>query len=195
MAHVSTVPSPSLHSSSIPGGHARDTRRDLLAGALAGQVAGLVMAVVMIAVFTLVLGTAPLYPVQVIGSLVFGEAALSGLHVPAVLAGLVLHQAGPSLAWGLAFGALVHAFAPRRAGLVLLGVAVGLLSQVIDVGLVVPAAMRALHGRDLWAEHVPAFWSWAAHLVFGLSLACFPWIGARLDRRGVSPAGQPARDG
>jgi len=189
MAHVGTIPSHSLHAPSLPG----TLSRDLLAGALAGQVAGLVMAVVMIAVFTLILGTGPLYPVQVIGSLVFGEAALAGVHVPAVLAGLVLHQAGPSLAWGLAFGLLVHAIAPRRGALLLLGVGVGILSQLVDVGLLVPIAMRALHGRDLWAEHVPSFWSWAAHLVFGLSLACFPWIHERLDRR-AAPAGQPARD-
>jgi len=190
MAHVGTYPSSSLHAPPLPGA----LSRDLIAGALAGQVAGLVMAVVMIAVFTLVLGTGPLYPVQVIGSLVFGEAALSGLHLPAVLAGLVLHQAGPSLAWGLAFGALVHAAGPRRGALVMLGAVTGLLSQVVDVGVVVPFAMRALHGRDLWAEHVPAFWSWAAHLVFGLSLACEPWIHGRLgDRPTPAPAG-PARD-
>jgi len=189
MAHATTVPSPQLH---LPTS-IRPLGRDLAAGALAGQVAGLVMAVVMIAVFTLILGTEPLYPVQVIGSTVFGEAALQGIHLPAVLAGLVLHQAGPSLAWGLAFGALVHALAPRRAGLVALGLAVGLASQVIDVGLVVPAVMRALHGRDLWAEHVPALWSWTAHLVFGLSLACFPWILARLGRPDA-PGTKPTRD-
>ena len=190
MAHVGTIPSHSLHAPSTPGTRSRD----LVAGALAGQVAGLVMAVVMIAVFTLVLGTGPLYPVQVIGSLVFGEAALTGLHLPAVLAGLVLHQAGPSLAWGLAFGALIHASGARRGALVMLGVVTGLLSQVVDVGVLVPIAMRALHGRDLWAEHVPAFWSWAAHLVFGLSLACYPWIHGRLGGQPGAAAGQPARD-
>ena len=128
-----------------------------------------------------------------IGSLVFGDAALQGVHLPAVLAGLVLHQAGPSLAWGLTFGALVRAFAPRRAGLVVLGVAVGLVSQVIDVGLVVPAAMQALHGHDLWAEHVPAFWSWAAHLVFGLSLA-LSWRILGRPAGGAGPVVRPARD-
>jgi hypothetical protein len=165
-------------------------RRHLAAGALAGQVAGLVMAVVMMAVFGLLLGSSPLFPVQVIGSLIFGDAALHGFHLPALVAGLVLHQAGPSLAWGLAFGALAHAFTPRRAGLVLAGVAVGLLSQVVDVGLLVPLAMRALHGRDLWAEHVPAAWSWAAHLVFGLSLAFSPWGPVPAD----DPAARPTRD-
>jgi hypothetical protein len=190
MSLATTAPSSQLHTVARSG----TLGRDLAAGALAGQVAGLVMAVVVMAVFTLFLGTGPLFPVQVIGSLVFGDAAVQGLHVPALLAGLVLHQAGPALGWGLAFGAAVHALAPRRAGLLALGVAVGLASQVVDVGLLVPAAMRALHGHDLWAEHVPAFWSWAAHLVFGLALACFPWIHGRLDRREAAAAAGPGRD-
>lgn len=173
MANVTAVHSPALHAPAAP------LVRDLAAGALAGQVAGLVMAAVVMLVFWAILGTGPLFPVQVIGSVLFGDAALHGFHLPALLAGLVLHQAGPSLAWGLAFGALAHALQPRRAGLVALGLAVGVVSQLLDVGLVVPAAMRALQGRDLWAEHVPAFWSWAAHVVFGLSLAFVPWGAAR----------------
>ncbi len=189
MAHATTVPAPALHHDTTSLG------RHLAAGALAGQVAGLVMAVVVMAVFTLFLGKGPLFPVQVIGSLLTGEAALHGLHLPSLLAGLVLHQAGPSLAWGLAFGALVHAAAPRRGMLLALGIAVGLLSQLIDVGILVPVAMRALQGRDLWAAHVPAFWSWAAHLVFGLSLGCFPWVMGRLEARAGTPAVQPTRDG
>lgn len=189
MAHATTVPPASVHAPSTSS----SLGRDLAAGALAGQVAGLVMAAVMVAVFTLVLGTGPLYPVQVIGSLVFGEAALQGIHWPAVLAGLVLHQAGPSLAWGLAFGAVVHAYSPRRSGLVVLGLATGLASQAIDVGLLVPAAMRILHGHDLWAEHVPAAWSWAAHLVFGLSLGLMPWSLPR-GEAGAPSTARPTRD-
>lgn len=57
---------------------------------------------------------------------------------------------------------------------------VGLASQVVDVNLVMPAAMEALHGHDIWAEQVPAFWSWAAHLVFGLALAVFPRVREKL---------------
>ncbi|HET9551485.1 MAG TPA: hypothetical protein VFP50_00820, partial [Anaeromyxobacteraceae bacterium] len=112
------------------------------------------------------------------------DAALQGVNVGAVLVGLVLHQAGPSLAWGLAYGAILHA-TDRRSGAVavLIGAAVGLASQAIDVNLVMPVAMRALHGHDLWAENVPALWSWAAHLVFGLSLACFPEVMRRLAGR------------
>jgi hypothetical protein len=158
--------------------------RHLASGAIAGQISGLVMAVVMMAVFTLFLGKGPLFPVQVIGSFVFGDAAVQGFHLPALLAGLVLHQAGPSLLWGVVFGGLAYALDLRRGAATLaLGVIVGLASQVVDVNLVMPAAMKALHGHDIWAEQVPAFWSWAAHLVFGLGLATFPWVYSKLSSR------------
>lgn len=177
MAHIGTLSPGSLHHDT----HLSPLGRSLAAGALAGQAAGLVMAVVVMAVFTLFLGKGPLFPVQVIGSFVFGAAAVHGFHLGALLAGLVLHQAGPSLAWGIVFGGLVHSLELRRAGeLLVAGAAVGLASQAIDVNLVVPVAMRALHGHDLWAENVPAFWSWAAHLVFGLALASLPWLSRRI---------------
>jgi hypothetical protein len=151
--------------------------RDVLAGALAGQIAGLVMAVVVMAVFTIFLGKGPLYPVQVIGSFVFGDRALDGFQLPALLTGLLLHQLGPSLVWGIAFGLLVNRLNVRAgSNLIALAVAVGLASQVIDVVVFMPIAMNALHGHDIWAEQVPAFWSWAAHLVFGLGLLSFRWV-------------------
>src|SRR3954465_4393043 len=80
--------------------------KTMVAGIVTGQAAGLIMAVVVMAVFTIFLGHGPLYPVQVIGSTIYGEAALQGYHIPAILAGLVLHQAGPSLFWGAVFGLL-----------------------------------------------------------------------------------------
>jgi len=187
MAHTGTLTHSSLHRTTLS-----QLGRSLLAGALAGQVAGLVMAAVVMAVFTLFLGKGPLFPVQVIGSFVYGDAALHGFHLGAFLTGLVLHQAGPALAWGLAYGGLARALELRGRGeLLLLGAVVGLASQAIDVNLLMPVAMNALHGHDLWAENVPAFWSWAAHLVFGLSLACLPWLRARLDPdEGLAP-GRP----
>lgn len=148
---------------------------DLRAGALAGQVSGLIMAVVMMVVFTLFLGKGPLFPVQVIGSIVFGDTATQGFHLPALLAGLVLHQLGPSLFWGVALGALAYVTGVRReAGLAALAVGLGLASQIVDVNLILPSAFTALQGHNIWAEQVPAFWSWAAHLVFGLGLAVYP---------------------
>lgn len=151
---------------------------DVAAGALAGQVSGLVMAVVVMAVFTLFLGKGPLFPVQVIGSFLYGEAALEGFHLKAFLAGLVLHQAGPSLFWGAAFGAAAGRLGLRGGALAAAAVGTGLLSQVVDAHLVLPPLMTALHGKDLWAANVPVFWSWAAHLVFGLGLLVY----ARLRR-------------
>ena len=163
--------------------HDSALRRDLIAGVIAGQISGLIMAVVVMLVFTVFLGKGPLYPVQVIGSLVFGDAALQGIHVGALAAGLLLHQLGPSLVWGLVFGLLVDRLEWRSgARLVAVAVGVGVASQVVDVSLLVPLAMKALHGHDLWAENVPAFWSWAAHLVFGLGLLTFPRVAARLAR-------------
>jgi hypothetical protein len=61
--------------------------RDVLAGALAGQIAGLEMAVVVMAEFTIFLGKGPLYPAQVIGSFVFGDRALDGFQLSALLTG------------------------------------------------------------------------------------------------------------
>jgi hypothetical protein len=176
MAHAeAAIPQDVSASTSSPGRH-------IAAGAIAGQISGLVMAVVVMAVFTIFLGKGPLYPVQVIGSFIFGDAAIQGFNLPALLAGLVLHQAGPSLFWGVVFGGVLYALDVRRHGsVVLLGTIVGLASQVVDVNLVLPAAMKALHGHDIWAEQVPAFWSWAAHLVFGLGLAVFPWVQRKLD--------------
>ncbi len=88
-----------------------------------------------------------------------------------MIAGLLLHQGGPALFWSLVFGLAVHQW--RLAGtarLAALGVAVGAMSQLVDVSLILPPVMRALHGRDIWAAEVPAFWSWAAHVVYGLAL-------------------------
>lgn len=160
-------------------------KRDVTAGVVTGQISGLIMAVVMMSVFTIFLGKGLLYPVQVIGSFALGDAALEGFNLTAIVAGLVLHQLGPSLFWGAAFGVAVHMFDLRRgAGMVALAAVTGLLSQAIDVNLILPVAMKALHGHDIWAEQVPAFWSWAAHLVFGLALALYPWVDRRMNSRG-----------
>jgi len=158
-------------------------RQDIAAAIVTGQISGLIMAVVMMAVFTIFIGKGPLYPVQVIGSFVFGDQALQGFQLPAFMTGLVLHQFGPALFWSLVFGGAVYTLNVRGGvGLWTLGVAIGLLSQFIDVNLIMPAAMRALHGHDIWAEQVPAFWSWAAHLVYGLGLSLYPRIYNRVAR-------------
>src|SRR6478752_5363959 len=84
--------------------------KTIVAGILTGQAAGLIMAVVVMLVFAVFLGKSPLFPVQVIGSTVFGAPALQGFHLGALIAGLLLHQLGPSVLWGFIFGLLVSKF-------------------------------------------------------------------------------------
>ncbi len=155
-------------------------QKTVTAGVITGQIAGLIMAVVVMLVFTVFLGKGPLYPVQVIGSALFGEAALQGINFPAILAGLFLHQAGPSLLWGFLFGFLagkVPANTPKSA--LVLGLGVGVISMVGPY-LLIPALMQALHGVDIWNREVPMFWDWAAHLVFGASFALYPIVQRKL---------------
>jgi hypothetical protein len=164
--------------------HGRKTLvHDLGAAVIAGQFAGLVMAAVVMLVFTLFLGKEPLYPVQLIGSIFFGEAALVDLHLPALAAGLLLHQLGPALAYSILFGFCVHSFEIEGMGkLMTLGLGIGILSQVIDSYFLVPAAFTAMQGTDLWAREVPETWSWAAHVVYGLCLGIYPFIDEKLSK-------------
>jgi len=151
--------------------------RDVIGGIFAGELSGLIMALVMMAVFALILNKGPLFPVQVIGSIIYGDRALVGTHVPSIIAGLLLHLLGPSLVWGVLFGAAVYAFDARQGGkLAVVAIGTGLISQVVDVNIILPMAFNGLHGHDIWAENVPAFWSWASHLVFGLGLLLFPLV-------------------
>ena len=151
-----------------------DLKRDVLAAIFAGQIAGLIMAVAMVLVFTLVLGTPWYHPVQVIGAFAFGDAALPGtLHVPGFLAGLAIHQGVATLLWSVVFGLLINRLEHNRVNVLAVGLAIGALSQVIDINFIVPAIMNGLHGHNIWAENVPNFWSWVAHVVFGLGFLFF----------------------
>lgn len=154
----------------------------MAAAIITGQLSGLIMAVVVMVVFALFLGRSPLYPVQVIGSMAFGEVALNGFQLPALLTGLVLHQAGPSLLWGLVFGLLARAFPVASVLQALrLGLVIGLVSMIGPL-LLIPTLMQAFHGVDIWNREVPLFWDWAAHIVFGASFALYPYVQHRLAR-------------
>ena len=153
--------------------------RPILGGIVTGQIAGLIMAVVVMLVFVF-FGKSPIYPVQVIGSAVFGDQALQGFHAGALVAGLLLHQLGPSLLWGLVYGFLASLLKIRSAGsALLLGLGLGVFSM-IGPYLLIPILMNALHGQDFWNREVPMFWDWAAHLVFGASFVLFPKVLEKL---------------
>ncbi len=155
--------------------------RPILSGILTGQAAGLIMAVVVMLVFTLFLGKGPLFPVQVIGSTLFGEAGLQGFHFPAFLAGLILHQLGPSLLWGILFGIFASRVSIDSTGQALVfGLGLGVISMAGPYVLI-PFVMHTMQGVDLWAREVPIFWDWAAHMVFGASFALYPMIQNKLE--------------
>lgn len=156
--------------------------RSLVTGIVTGQIAGLIMAVVVMVVFTVFLGKSPLYPVQVIGSVLFGESALQGFHLGALLAGLLLHQLGPSLLWGVLYGAVASKLQPQSKGAALmLGLGVSVVSMAGPYVLI-PLVMNIMQGVDYWNREVPMFWDWAAHIVFGASFALYPMIEKKLQK-------------
>lgn len=156
------------------------TNKPILSGIITGQLAGLIMAVVVIAVFMVFLGKSFYYPVQVIGSTLFGESALQGFHLPAFLTGLVLHQAGPSLLWGFIYGLVAKSVAiENRKKALAIGIGLGVISMVGPY-LLIPFVMHTLQGVDIWAREVPLFWDWAAHIVFGASFALYPTVREKL---------------
>ncbi len=153
--------------------------KSVVSGVVTGQVAGLIMAVVVMLVFAVFLGKGPLFPVQVIGSALLGESALQGFNIGAILAGLVLHQLGPSLLWGFVFGIFASRFSVQTTKDSLkLGAVIGVVSMVGPY-LLIPAIMKGLHGVDIWNREVPMFWDWAAHIVFGLSFGLYPVVSKR----------------
>lgn len=169
-----------VKSPSSRGNQTETASRPLLSGIITGQIAGLIMAVVVMIVFTVFLGKSPLFPVQVIGSVLFGEPALQGFHLGALMAGLLLHQLGPSLLWGTIYGLLAKKFSLRTSSSALyLGLALGVVSM-LGPYVLIPAVMNTLQGVDFWNREVPMFWDWAAHLVFGASFALYPSVERKL---------------
>jgi hypothetical protein len=159
--------------------------RELIAGVQAGQVAGFAMAATLMAVFSAFLGKSPFYPLQIIAASVVGEDAIGRLDARTLVVGVLVHQLGPALLWGIVFGVVVWLAKPRRSvTLMELGLLVGVFSQIIDVHLLLPLLsggfsdhfplLRPLLRANLWT-HVPIAASWLAHLVFGLALSLYPW--------------------
>ena len=159
---------------------AKTESKPILAGIVTGQIAGLIMAVVVMLVFAVIFGKSPLYPVQVIGSVLFGDSALHGFHLGALLAGLVLHQLGPSLLWGAIFGVLATKLSITSVqSAFILGLGIGVVAMTGPYFLI-PFVMNTLQGVDYWNREVPMFWDWAAHIVFGASFALYPMVQSKL---------------
>ena len=119
---------------------------------------------------------------QVIGSTLIGEKALQGFNFLAVLTGLVLHQLGPSLLWGVVYGFMATKVDTTTSGNALVyGLILGVVSMVGPYFLI-PFVMNTLQGVDFWNQEVPMFWDWAAHLVFGASFILYPKVLRKLNK-------------
>jgi hypothetical protein len=152
------------------------SREAVFTSVIAGQLAGaLMLAALMLAYGAL--GEPFLYPLQVMNAVLVGEAALERPTFHYLMPGLVAHQLGPSIFWGRVFG-LPVGYAETRLSLrwtLLLGLAVGIVAQLMDVYLLMPHFQKQVNGRNLWAENVPRSLDWMAHCVYGLALGYSYW--------------------
>jgi hypothetical protein len=174
-----------MHTGTMTRIESHTEKKAFLSSIVTGQIAGLVMAVAMMAVFALVYGKNPLFPVQVIGSTLLGEGALLGFNFKAVLVGLVLHQLGPTLLWSIVFGVIaskVDLSIPKAA--LLAGFILGIVTMVGPY-VFIPSVFHSLQGVDIWNREVPIFWDWAAHIIFGLSFVLYPTILKKFKERSV----------
>jgi hypothetical protein len=159
--------------------------RELLAGAKAGQVAGFAMAAALMAMSGVFLGKGLFYPLELTAASVLGSDAIGQLDARTLLVGVLVHQLGPSLAWGIVFGAVVWCFKPDGSvRLMMWGLLIGIVAQIVDVYVLLPLLSGELSGRipvfgplqheNLWAR-MPIAANCLAHLIFGLSLSLYPW--------------------
>jgi hypothetical protein len=146
------------------------------AGILAGEVAGIAMAVAMVATFGFALGRSPFQPFEAIGATMLATAVSAPAPLGASALGFFVHQLVPSLGWGMVYGLLVVFAQPRTAkALLFLGLATGILAQVVDVYMLAPWLTDAGVLVDHWSRAVHPFWSWIFHLAFGVGLSVYPW--------------------
>jgi hypothetical protein len=139
----------------------------LVSALVASLVGGVVMAVVMVVAFSAFEHTSVLYALRPIGTLFhFGICAL----------------------WGIVFALAATLLRADRSvgGALILGIVIGLFSQIIDVDLVAPRLQGALWGHELWAATVPAAYRFVGHVAFGLTFVLAP-----LFARALGPAPPP----
>lgn len=159
--------------------------RELLAGAKAGQVAGFAMAATLMVLSGVFLGKGLFYPLELIAASVLGSDAIGRLDAHTLLVGVLVHQLGPALAWGIVFGAVVWLFKPvGSVQLMMWGLLIGMIAQIVDVYVLLPLLSGELSGRvpvfgplqheNLWAR-MPIAANCLAHLIFGVSLSLYPW--------------------
>ncbi len=161
--------------------------RFVLAGAVTSEIGGLLMASFMMLVFILFKNQNGLYFFQVIGSIVFGQEALVGSHIGAVVLGVLLHFGPLCLTWGIFYGIIAARFKVISfPSCLAMGILFGILSMIIDSYFVAPPVLHSLYGSDIWNQNITKFSDWVAHIIFGASFGFFPWtLHFMLDERHI----------
>jgi hypothetical protein len=153
----------------------------LVSSVIASMVGAALMTIVLTVAFMRYEARPVYYPLQIIGTFLFGDLALKAprWEIYPTAAALLF---GVCAVWGI-----VYAFAATQlrvdksvGGSVVLGLIIGLASQIVDVELITPTVMNRLWGNNLWAENVPPIFSWLGHIIFGLSFVVFPFVFRRL---------------
>ena len=161
----------------VTGAHYARLAASLVSGVVASLVGGVAMAVVMIVAFTTIRHTGLLYALRPIGAFLYGDRMFWAPRPAMYVAAAALHF-GVCALWGVVFAFVATLLRAEQSigGALLVGIVVGLASQIIDISFVTPALMDSLWGEDLWTARVPAAYSWLGHVAFGLSFALAPLL-------------------
>jgi len=147
----------------------------LVSSFVASLAGGVAMAVVMVVAFMVGQHSGLLYALRPIGAFLFGDRMLSEPTASMYVAATAFHF-GICAVWGIvfAFAATLLRADKSFGGALIVGIIIGLASQIIDVDLVAPRLMMSLWGTDLWTATVPPLYSWLGHIAFGLSFVLVP---------------------
>lgn len=153
----------------------------LTASVIASMSGAALSALVMVVAFMRFEGRPFFYPLQLVGTFLFGDLALSAPRWEIYPTAAAFHF-GICAVWGIvyAFCATMLCVDKSIWGSLALGLVVGMAAKLVDVDLVAPSVMTRLWGHNLWAESVPPVFSWLGHIVFGVSLGVFPFVFRRL---------------
>ena len=147
----------------------------LVSGFLTAMIGGVVMALVMVVAFMAFQHTTFLYALRPVGAFLFGDRMLVAPTASMYVAATAFHL-GVCAVWGIvfAFAATLLRADKSYGGSLVLGIVIGLASQIVDINFVTPPLMNSLWGQDLWAATVPPLYSWLGHIVFGVAFVLAP---------------------
>lgn len=158
----------------------------ILSAVIVGQIAAIIMALFFILVFQIFTAQNLFYPLQLMGSFIYGGEALKSTHPKIIIAGLAFHHLGPSLVWSLIYGVLAYAVdVTRPFSAFLLGLLLGALSMV-DIYFLTPLIMQSIWGFDFY-NLIPRSWHWWAHLIFGATFVLYPFFYKKIKDKVRSP--------